>query len=373
MHINLELKNIIFNPINLGTLERKKFDTEKISFFDDNNFTICKNGNLELSYDYSNGHIFFSKYVKKEFLHEYYSKNWLKINNKKDKLLTKVKNKYYHYKAMKFYNKVDNFKVDIFKNLLDKNSKVLDIGCGNGHFLNSLSPYVKELYGFEISKYEKLYKKQNINYIFNNIEKLLDLIKSKSIDLIILHHVVEHYSKHDKLFEIIHKLLSDHGKVIIVVPNNDFSDLLSMSLFLPHAHNFTLKSLENLINKYELNVMKIIKDKYSLRECFFICEKKKIEQQVNNFKNDDQYKELIKKTNNLFNIQNSENNLKNFITTIEPSNNLIKTLVSSYPFFIGNKHKYLSREFIYKLSYKDDNKLKIVFKNQNENSLFMIK
>ena len=56
-------------------------------------------------------------------------------------------------------------KSEIRKKILNKNLTLMSCPNGYGHFLNFLSPYANELYGFEISKYEKLYKKQNINYI----------------------------------------------------------------------------------------------------------------------------------------------------------------------------------------------------------------
>ena len=99
---------------------------------------------------------------------------------------------------------------------LDKNSKILDIGCGNGDlliqlskigfkYLNGLDPYVKE--SLDTGNI-KIYKKSILN--FNC---------SKKYDLIMFNHSFEHLIEDPfEVLKKVHNLLTENGLCLIRMP-----------------------------------------------------------------------------------------------------------------------------------------------------------
>ena len=78
-----------------------------------------------------------------------------------------------------------------------KNKDILDFGCGWGGFLRNLKNY-KSLNGVEL-------RKENINFIKNNIKKIniSNKINSfeKNFDIITMFHVLEHIPSKLKLLK----------------------------------------------------------------------------------------------------------------------------------------------------------------------------
>ncbi len=107
--------------------------------------------------------------------------------------------------------------------LLDKELKILDYGCGFGQTLQALkSEKYKNCYGVDIEK-------TAIDFCQNNhlhVEKL-DLENLSNpyefrFDVIILSHIIEHIPKNDiinTLSLIKEEFLSESGKLLLAVPN----------------------------------------------------------------------------------------------------------------------------------------------------------
>ena len=92
-----------------------------------------------------------------------------------------------------------NFKAEnslklISKININKNSNILDFGCGSGKYLHIISNYLEcNFVGIDISeeailRANKLYKKENINFLVKDIDEL----SNEKFDLIILNDVIEH-------------------------------------------------------------------------------------------------------------------------------------------------------------------------------------
>lgn len=137
----------------------------------------------------------------------------------------------------------------IFSNSVKKNLRVLDIGCGDGHFLMNAKMYGCFCYGTEVNDevVQRLKKKgivatKNINDFVNQEEPF---------DIVRINHVLEHTKDPNRTLKDIRLLLKDEGELIIGVPNfNNISRILKKYywLHLPyHRLHFTKRSLELML------------------------------------------------------------------------------------------------------------------------------
>ena len=179
-------------------------------------------------------------------------------------------------KHYEFYSKY--FSIITKKITLSKNSRILDLGCGVGFFLNSLKN----------SKYSNLTGIEFSSELVNiAVENGLDFVKQGDIlnelnntfekyDLIILKDVIEHFDK-DMIYEILEKLnkkLNTGGKVFIQVPNatNLFSGRVLYNDFT-HEFSFTKTSLTQLLSSVGFKNLRFFKNEpylYSLTPKHFI-------------------------------------------------------------------------------------------------------
>lgn len=144
----------------------------------------------------------------------------------------------------------------------DKNCTILDIGCGNGKFLNILNKLgFQNLYGIDISSQQiEIAKKSNLI----NVECIDSLIFLKNVkekyDVILLIDVLEHleleYSL--ELINLIYKALKKDGKLFIQVPN-------ALSFFSPlrysditHKRAYTNSSIIQTLNFANFEKYKIL-------------------------------------------------------------------------------------------------------------------
>ncbi len=135
----------------------------------------------------------------------------------------------------------------------DKNSKIVELGCGKGFFLK----YLKEKGYFNIKGVEK--SSSQISSALPDIKELIvpdDMFNylkkcSEEFDLIILFHVLEHLFKEEvlELLELIYDRLSEKGILIIEVPNAGSPLFGSSNRFIDFTHEigFTPSSLREVI------------------------------------------------------------------------------------------------------------------------------
>lgn len=158
---------------------------------------------------------------------------------------------------------------------VEKNKKILDVGCGNGRLGRYLNKSSKELVGIDISRkaldeakpfYDKV--------LLIDLEKNLnDQFQIKYFDIIIFADILEHLKYPQKLLISMRKFLKDDGYIITSIPNvafyrNRLNLLLGKwdykkegILNIDHYKFFTLKTAKDLINK---SGFRIISTKYSI-------------------------------------------------------------------------------------------------------------
>ncbi len=174
--------------------------------------------------------------------------------------------KFWHSYKIKLINQIVPFK---------SSDIVLDLGCGSGNVLISISKRVNKAYGADISQ-------SALNFIKNRKEKenlmnveVVKLNENKpwpfeknSFDKIILTEVIEHLNNPKIFVENCKKILKPGGLILITTPNyfsfwpilEFVSDLFHLTPKMKgeqHISKFNKKSMKKLMNSLGFNVKKL--------------------------------------------------------------------------------------------------------------------
>ena len=165
----------------------------------------------------------------------------------------------------------------------DKSLKILDYGCGSGHFTNRIKKSKPSctVIGADINTYAINYAKQKYkNTTFINSDN--HLFKNDEFDIVIISHLLEHIHQREKFLKQILTCLKNKGKVIIAVPQERIrGDGTLFTIFInalrgvftnPHVVKLVYNDLSSLMDK--VNV-KIQKKKYTNYQYPFMSNKRK--------------------------------------------------------------------------------------------------
>ena len=181
---------------------------------------------------------------------------------------------------MKKFNQNIRYDFSIIENWTHPNSKVLDLGCGDGALLNYLKEK-KDIKGFGIEKNEEkwlLSLKNNVDVIQMDLESGLAAFETKSFDLVILSRTIQSIKN---IEEIIHEMMRVGKEVVITFPNFGYwknrlqiiqgymplSDELPYKWFdTPNMHLCTIQDFDNFCKHLKVNVDQrlILTDKKSV-------------------------------------------------------------------------------------------------------------
>ena len=163
-------------------------------------------------------------------------------------------------KIRRFY-----FPKAIIQQRINKGSRILDVGCGYGHFLKVCDEYGLETYGIDISEYAIKQAKHNTNahLLIHDVNKGLHIFRSNFFDVVTLFDVLEHLWCPYRVLREVHRVLKPKGRLIMTTPN-----LNSLMRFLKrdkwhgyhdktHLYLFTLQSLKFLVERAGFYVIKI--------------------------------------------------------------------------------------------------------------------
>ena len=156
-------------------------------------------------------------------------------------------------------NYINSFNNFLIKNTnINSNFKILDIGCGRGKILGSLSSRLKLKYkplGIDIINHKD--RDKRINFKRANILDL-SLRKSQKFDLILIKQTIHliKLSEVKKLFKLLRKLLNAKGKIAIFTLDTENNEIPTFKLM-------KLKLNKSLIR--DKKIFKIITNSYPQR------------------------------------------------------------------------------------------------------------
>lgn len=175
------------------------------------------------------------------------------------------------------YNGESNYGLDsqIYDKLLrfiPSTSKILEIGCGIGHFSNYCYNSKRSIVSSDISKSNMKKAKEKfpvLSFVQADAEKLP--LKNNSFDVVVSRDLIEHLFDQDSHFKEVKRILKEDGVYIIKTPNKIYDLLVNIPYFMivkklkykrlreTHPSTKTLGGLKKILEKYNFCV-----DIYSL-------------------------------------------------------------------------------------------------------------
>lgn len=157
----------------------------------------------------------------------------------------------------KFWNSLSSNRI------INKNSSILDVGCGDGDFLITLkNGGFKDLTGIDLF-IDKKNMKKNIKIYQTSLE---DFKPNRKYDLIISNHSFEHMDNQLKNLKCFENLLNDNGTIVIRIPVKSKAvwEKYGVNWFQidapRHFYLHTIESFKILCSKTNLVVEDIIFD-----------------------------------------------------------------------------------------------------------------
>ena len=161
----------------------------------------------------------------------------------------------------------------VIADLLPNNTRVLDVGCGDGSLMNLLKEEKNiEVRGLELEKnnvQECIYK--GLPVIQGNAETELYQFPNQSFDYVVLSQTLQAFNKPDKVLK---ELLRIGKSVIVSIPNFGYWKVRTSLLFFgkmpitktlpntwfntPNLHMCTIKDLYNYCENQNLSIKKVI-------------------------------------------------------------------------------------------------------------------
>ena len=163
---------------------------------------------------------------------------------------------------------------------LNPKSKILDIGCGRGKILGSLSSklkLIKKPIGIDVINH----KDKDKRIVFKQIDALSFFIKNKKkFDLILIKQTIHllNLKEINKLLHLSKKNLNSNGKILIFnldTNNNEIPSFKLMKKKLSRSLKRDKKILKNIKNLYTYKKSKFIYKVNILREKYLVMIKKR--------------------------------------------------------------------------------------------------
>jgi len=169
--------------------------------------------------------------------------------------------------------------IDFIRERINKNSLILDVGCGDGVLSNLISKEVKLVTAIDIDAYhvnqniKKFSNIKNLNFINDDVFKFISVDKNK-YDFILCSHIIEHMDSPTDFLKNI-KIYSKF--IYIEIPDYDSSYLNLAKLEFDidpkwtdddHTFEFNRDSIKDVFKNSGLI---ILKEEYRYGNMRFIC------------------------------------------------------------------------------------------------------
>lgn len=164
---------------------------------------------------------------------------------------------------------------------IDSNStgkKLLDLGCGTGHFLRAAIDAGYNGIGIEPDEDARSFAQAENNLSPLPQGELYNLEKG-SIDVVTMWHVLEHVYDLKRDVETLTQLLTKNGTIFIAVPNMNSYDARKYKSFwaaydVPrHLYHFQENDIRNLFGQFDFELTKVLPMKYDAFYVSMLSEK----------------------------------------------------------------------------------------------------
>ena len=172
-------------------------------------------------------------------------------------------------------------KADYFDSLFPKGSKILDVGCATGVFLDMMRKLEWEVEGIEVSNELASYAHEKLDIHVHVQDLTKEKLDSGPFQVITMFDVIEHIPDPNLMIKACSDLLVENGLLLLRTPTEeallrdiakglywttlkkiDFPMLWFYSY--EHLHSFSTNSLENLLVNHGLEVTKVFREEESL-------------------------------------------------------------------------------------------------------------
>jgi len=243
---------------------------------------------------------------------------------------------------------------DLIKQRINLKSKIIEIGCGKGAFLELFTKN-----GYDIIGFDPAYEGNNCNVIKTYYsEKYSDL----NADFIILRHTLEHISEPLKFLHQIAKANRYKGLIFIEVPDFDWiaSKKAFWDIFHEHCNYFTKQTLKNLFsiskceNVFNGQYQYIIANLSDLKNSEFCTNINLLPISYDFFRNElDYFRKFIKKYKNIA-LWGGASKAVTFLNLLDPERLYVDAVIDINPlkqnkFIAGTGHKII--EYNSRLNY----------------------
>jgi 2-polyprenyl-3-methyl-5-hydroxy-6-metoxy-1,4-benzoquinol methylase len=142
---------------------------------------------------------------------------------------------------------------------LGRNKKMLDIGCGTGHFIS-----ICQRHGWQVTGVEPniIARRQAVENTNGKIHETISQVNDSPYDVITLWHVLEHLPNLKEVITQLKSLLTKNGVLIIAVPNHEayestiFKEYWAAYDVPRHLYHFNRQALYYLTEKNGLKIVK---------------------------------------------------------------------------------------------------------------------
>jgi 2-polyprenyl-3-methyl-5-hydroxy-6-metoxy-1,4-benzoquinol methylase len=170
-------------------------------------------------------------------------------------------------------------KVALINKFVPQKGRILDYGCGTGHFLEACEKNGWQIAGFEPNEVAR----KQANELTGNKVEGADITKfePESFDMITLWHVLEHIHQLNDTVKKILALLKPQGYLLIAVPNADSLDAQKYkenwaAYDVPrHLYHFNQQTMKRFLKKHKMELVKTLPMKFDAYYVSLLSEKYK--------------------------------------------------------------------------------------------------
>jgi 2-polyprenyl-3-methyl-5-hydroxy-6-metoxy-1,4-benzoquinol methylase len=129
---------------------------------------------------------------------------------------------------------IDNYYNELMSKF-PKNAKILDLGCGNGEFVNKLNEAGFDAIGIDLNK---KHSENNSYILYGAIPDILETLDSNTFDVVVSFHLIEHLELNalKTMFRETFRLLKPEGQIILETPNTQSLFVMSKYYYQDPTH-----------------------------------------------------------------------------------------------------------------------------------------